>query len=115
MLKLQPAGSAVWFDVAPHWLHGSWGSTDHWKLDLFLVLMDFHGRNLQGKGQHRHDVPSPPALLRQPSSLGNKAVFIRGLPEDAGVMLFKKAPLGFPFWEGPQQGVAALPKVGRYF
>lgn len=56
MLKLQPTGSAIWFDLAPSWLHGSWGSTDLWKLDLVLVLMDFHRRNLQGKGQHWHDV-----------------------------------------------------------
>lgn len=48
---------AVRFDLAPSWLHGSWGSTDHWKLNLLLVPMDFRGRNLQGKGRHRHEVP----------------------------------------------------------
>lgn len=44
---------------------------------------------------------------RQPG--GDGAVLISGLAEDAGVTLFKKALLGFQFWEGPQQRVAALP------
>lgn len=44
---------------------------------------------------------------RQPG--GDRAVLISGLAEDAGVTLFKKALLGFQFWEDPQQGVAALP------
>ena len=40
---------------------------------------------------------------------GDRAVLISGLVEDAGALLFKKALLGFLFWEDPQQGVAALP------
>lgn len=62
-----------------------------------------YGRNLQRKGI---------ALARGVSAQlpgGHRAVLISGLVENVGAMLFKKALLGFLFWEDPQQGVAALP------
>lgn len=59
------------------------------------------------KGRDGTDTRCLVEAARQPGEDG--AVLISGLAEDAGVTLFKKALLGFQFWEDPQQRVAALP------
>ena len=105
----------VWF--SSRWLRGAWGRTGCRKLGLLLVTMDFHGRNLHGKGRHWRKVPCPPALppARQPGGMGPcRSVAWLGVQEQCFLRKHRVASsLGKALSEGwqpfPKEGTISAP------